>query len=217
MLAVSNSTSASDFATRAATRKDYASGIASRVTKSLNTTIQHAADLDAAIDKLGNHTYFPGVTNWLHDKVSGNTDPEYQKARSEFESAKEAFVKELDFTLSGGHSSVSGSAELRDKISRADSPEALHAAVQQDLQLLQARLNAHAKAYSEGSKSQRDGQDFIYPENRATFNRLLGTQDTTTGQPVPGVNAAPAAAATPQLKVGQSAVVNGISIKKVAN
>lgn len=228
VLAVDGSTSAADFATRAATRKDYASGIASRVTKSLNTTIEHAARLDAAVDKLKNYTYFPKLTNWVHDKYSGNLDPEYQKAESEFESAKEAFVKELDFTLSGGHSSVSGSAELRDKINRADSPEKLHAAIQTDLHLLSARLDSHTTGYNQGTRSQRDGQDFLYPKNRAVFNRLMGTQDTSTGGEVPGVDNAPATSAAghnapvaapviPTLKVGETATIGNVSIKKVSD
>lgn len=195
VLAVDGSTSASDFTTRAATRKDYASGMASRVTKSLNTTIEHAQRLDDAIDKLGNHTYFPGVANWVHDKIGSNTDPKYQTAKSEFESAKEAFIKELDFTLSGGHSSVSGSAELRDKINRADSPEAMHAAIQTDLHLLAARLDSHTTGFNQGTKSQRDPQDFLYPKNRASFNKLMGSADTSTGGAVPGVDSAPATAA----------------------
>lgn len=198
VLAVSGSTSASDFATKAATRKDYASGIASRVTKSINTTIGHFATLDDTIDRLGNHTYFPSVTNYLHDKVASNTDPEYQKAKATFETNKEAAIKELDFALSGGHSSVSGSAEIRDKFNRADSPETLHAAVTEAMSLLQKRLQSHAKAFSEGTKSQRDEQDFIYPENRASFNKLLGSKDTSTGNGVPGVSAAPAAPTAPQ-------------------
>lgn len=224
VLAVDGSTSASDFATRAATRKDYASGMASRVTKSLNTTIEHAQRLDDSIDKLGNHTYFPSLTNYLHDKHASNTDPEYQKAKSEFESNKEAFIKELDFTLSGGHSSVSGSAELRDKINRADSPEALHAAIKADLHLLSARLDSHTTGFNQGTRSQRDGQDFLYPKNRASFNKLMGSRDTSTGGDVPGVDntapamSAPAAApAIPSLKVGESAVIDGAKIKKVAD
>lgn len=192
VLAVSGSTSASDFATRAATRKDYASGVASRVTKSLNTTIEHAQRLDDAIDKLGNYTYLPHVLNAGHDLVASNFDPKYQAAKSDFESAKEAFIKELDFTLSGGHSSVSGSAELRDKINRADSPEALHAAIQTDLHLLSARLDSHTKGFNEGTKSQRDPQDFLYPKNRASFNKLMGSKDTSTGGAVPGVDNSPA-------------------------
>lgn len=195
VLAVSGSTSASDFATKAATRKDYASGIASRVTKSINTTIGHFATLDDTIDKLGNHTYFPGITNYVHDKIASNTDPEYQKAKATFETNKEAAIKELDFALSGGHSSVSGSAEIRDKFNRADSPETLHAAVTEAMSLLQKRLQSHAKAFSEGTKAQRDEQDFIYPENRASFNKLLGSKDTSTGQSVPGISAAAAAPA----------------------
>jgi hypothetical protein len=192
VLAVDGSTSASDFATRAATRRDYASGMASRVTKSLNTTIEHAQRLDESIDKLGNHTWFPSITNYLHDKRAGNTDSEYQKARSEFESNKEAFIKELDFTLSGGHSSVSGSAELRDKINRADSPESLHAAIKADLHLLSARLDSHTTGFNQGTRSQRDGQDFLYPKNRAAFNKLMGSKDTSTGGAVPGVDNTPA-------------------------
>jgi hypothetical protein len=194
VLAVDGSTSSSDFATRAATRKDYASGMASRVTKSLNTTIEHAQRLDDSIDKLGNHTYFPGITNYLHDKSASNWSPEYQKAKSEFESNKEAFIKELDFTLSGGHSSVSGSAELRDKINRADSPEALHAAIKADLHLLSARLDSHTTGFNQGTRSQRDGQDFLYPKNRAAFNNLMGSKDTSTGGAVPGVDNTPAPA-----------------------
>lgn len=190
VLAVDGSTSASDFATRAATRKDYASGIASRVTKSINTTIGHFATLDQSIDKLGNYTYFPSVSNAIHDAYGSNLDPAYQKAKATFETNKEAAVKELDFALSGGHSSVSGSAELREKFNRADSPDALHAAVTEAMSLLEKRLQSHAKAFNEGTKSQRDEQDFLYPENRTAFNKLTGSQDTSTGQPVPGISGA---------------------------
>lgn len=209
VLAVDGSTSASDFTTRASTRRDYASGVASRVTKSLNTTIEHADRLDKAIDELHNYTYVPGVTNWLHDKYSSNMDPKYQAAKSNFESAKEAFIKELDFTLSGGHSSVSGSAELRDKINRADSPEALHAAIQTDLHLLAARLDSHTTGFAQGTKSQRDPQDFLYTKNRPTFNRLMGSQDTSTGQSVPGVDASSGAAPGPSTPGGTAPLPPG--------
>lgn len=204
-LAVDNATSASDFQTRAATRKDYASGIASRVTKSINTTIGHFATLDQSIDKLGNYSYFPGITNYVHDKVASNIDPQYQKSKATFETNKEAAIKELDFALSGGHSSVSGSAELRDKFNRADSPEALHAAVTEAMSLLQKRLQSHAKAFTEGTKSQRDAQDFIYPENQQAFGKLLGEPEA----------AAPGAAGASALQPGQSTKIGGISIKRV--
>lgn len=185
-LSVSGDLSASDFATRAATRKDYASGIASRVTKSINTTIGHFATLNDAIDKLGNYSYFPHLANFVHDQYGSNLDPAYQKAKATFEANKEAAVKELDFALSGGHSSVSGSAELRDKFNRADSPEALHAAVTEAMSLLQKRLQSHTKAFNEGTKSQRDAQDFIYPENKQAFDRMLGQEGAPQGAP-PGV------------------------------
>lgn len=173
-LSIDGALSASDFGTRAATRKDYASGVASRVTKSINTTIGHFATLDDAIGKLGNYSYFPHLSNAVHDAYSSNMDPAYQKAKATFETNKEAAVKELDFALSGGHSSVSGSAELRDKFNRADSPEALHAAVTEAMSLLQKRLESHTKAFNEGTKSQRDAQDFIYPENQQAFGKMLG-------------------------------------------
>jgi hypothetical protein len=202
-LAVDNATSASDFQTRAATRKDYASGIASRVTKSINTTIGHFATLDGAVDKLGNYSYFPKIANAAHDLYSSNMDPNYQKAKATFETNKEAAVKELDYALSGGHSSVSGSAELRDKFNRADSPEALHAAITEAMSLLQKRLESHTKAFTEGTKSQRDPQDFIYPENQQAFSRMLGGQ------------AAGGAAAPAPLAPGSSATINGVTIKRV--
>lgn len=212
VLAVDGSTSASDFATRAATRKDYASGIASRVTKSINTTIGHFATLDKAVDDLKNYSTIPSVSNWIHDKYGSNFDPSYQKAKATFETNKEAAVKELDFALSGGHSSVSGSAELRDKFHRADSPEALHAAITEAMSLLQKRLESHTKAFNEGTKSQRDQQDFIYPENRAAYNKLLGSGDTSTGQAVPGVSSANP---SPALQPGASTTINGVTIKRV--
>jgi hypothetical protein len=202
-LAVDGATSASDFQTRAATRKDYASGIASRVTKSINTTIGHFATLDNAVDKLGNYSLFPKISNAVHDLYGSNMDPNYQKAKATFETNKEAAVKELDFALSGGHSSVSGSAEIRDKFNRADSPEALHAAITEAMSLLQKRLDSHTKAFTEGTKSQRDPQDFIYPENRAVFNKLLG-------QPGEPAGAQPAG-----LQPGQTTTIGGVSIKRV--
>jgi hypothetical protein len=198
-LAVDGATSASDFQTRAATRKDYASGIASRVTKSINTTIGHFATLDNAVDKLGNYSLFPKIANTVHDIYGSNLDPNYQKAKANFETNKEAAVKELDFALSGGHSSVSGSAELRDKFNRADSPEALHAAITEAMSLLQKRLESHTKAFTEGTKSQRDPQDFIYPENRAVFNKLLGQE---------GGNGAPAGSAPSGIPSGWSVQVH---------
>jgi hypothetical protein len=204
-LAVDGSTSASDFQTRASTRRDYASGVASRVTKSINTTIGHFATLNDSIDKLNNWTYLPGLTNWVHDKYSSNLDPQYQKAKATFETNKEAAVKELDYALSGGHSSVSGSAELRDKFHRADSPETLHAAVTEAMSLLQKRLQSHTKAFTEGTKSQRDPQDFIYPENQQAFSKMLGDHADTSAAPP----------AVPALQPGGTTTINGVTIKRV--
>lgn len=188
VLTVEPGASASDFATRQGVRKDYASGNAAKVTKAVNTAITHGAGLEKAIADLGNFSLMPGVLNAATGAVKKQYDTTYQKARKEFETNAENYVRELDFAISGGRPTVSGAAHQRSAFDINASPEENMASLRKSIELLKGRLDSHAEGFNKGMRTQREGVDFVDPPNRAVYKKLLGeTAVTPQAAAVPAV------------------------------
>lgn len=192
ILTVEPGSSASDFSTRQGVRKDYASGNASKVTKAVNTAITHGGGLEKAIADLHNFSVMPGVLNAATGMVKKQFDTTYQKARKEFETNAENYVRELDFAISGGRPTVSGAAHQRSAFDINASPEENMASLRKSIELLKGRLDSHAEGFNKGMRTQRDGVDFVDPPNRAVYKKLLGET-----APAAASAAAPVAAPKP--------------------
>jgi hypothetical protein len=191
VLTVEPGSTPADFANRQATSKAYTSGLESRVTRSVNTTLHHAATLEKAINKLDNFNSMPGVLNPLRKMVSGQVSPEYQKARAAYETAVANFAKELDFVVSGGRPTVSGTKHQMEGFDAEASKNAQMEKLRTGVDLLKGRLDSHADGFGKAMKRRSDPTDFIDPPNRGLYNRLIG------GEHPAGAAAAPAAVAAP--------------------
>lgn len=194
VLTVEPGSTANDFKIREGVRKDYASGLSSRVLKAVNTAVTHGAGLQQAIDDLHNYTIMPGVLNPITGAIQKQFDPKYQEARKKFAVNAENFVRELDFAISGGRPTVSGAAHQREAFDINASPQENRAALLKAMELLKGRLDSQTEGYNKGMRTQREGIDFIDPVNRSVYRKLLGETDTH-GAPAPAASAGAAAGA----------------------
>lgn len=208
VLTVEPGASDSDFATRQATQKSYTSGNDAKVTKSINTTLHHAETLERAINELDNFSTLPGVLNPARSLIKGQYDPKYQKAKGDYETAVANFAKELDFAVSGGRPTVSGTRHQMEGFNLNAPKVEQMAKLQQGVDLLKGRLESHAEGYNKGRRTARDAFDFIDPVNRKFYERVLSEGGATIG-------GRPAAAAPAPLGVGKSVVINGVTIKRL--
>jgi hypothetical protein len=183
------------------TLQDYGTkGRTGQARVAANTMLGHADTLNNLVDKLGNYTYFPGVMNKAHDVVAGNTDPEYQKVRGEFETTKKALSTEAEKALAG-HTTLAGINEQMSNLDRAKSPEELHSAIHGLVHVLGSRLESMASGFDTSMKTRTQGHEFLDPKGREIFNRFEGINAPASGDvgripQLEGGAASPAAAGT---------------------
>lgn len=198
VLTVEPGASDSDFSTRQKTQADYTSGNSAKVTKSINTTLHHAETLERAIKDLDNFNTLPGVLNPVRSAIKGQYDPKYQRASGQYETSVANFAKELDFAVSGGRPTVSGTKHQMEGFDLNAPKEKQLAKLQEGVDLLKGRLESHTEGFNKGMRKRRDPIDFIDPVNRKFYQRLLGEGGATVeGEPPATAPAATAAAPKP--------------------
>jgi hypothetical protein len=138
--------------------------------------------------------------NKAHDVVAGNTDPEYQKVRGEFETTKKALSTEAEKALAG-HTTLAGINEQMSNLDRAKSPEELHSAIHGLVHVLGSRLESMASGFDTSMKTRTQGHEFLDPKGREIFNRFEGINAPASGDvgripQLEGGAASPAAAGT---------------------
>lgn len=195
VLQVEPGSTPADFTNRQATSKAYTSGLESRVTRSVNTTLHHAATLEKAIKDLNNFNTMPGVANTMRKYIAGNVSPEYQKARAAYETAVANFAKELDFVVSGGRPTVSGTKHQMEGFDPDASQNAQMEKLRTGIDLLKGRLDSHADGFAKAMKRRVDPVDFVDPANRALYQRMVVGHGGEA--PAPGAGGTPAAAPKP--------------------
>jgi len=146
---------------------------------------------DKAAEALGNGD-FPGF-NAAFQKIApmlGGTTTA-AKIRT-FDEAKEAVSNELMAVFRGVGASSGDTAKWGQNLNRADSPEALKAAVKGAVDLLDSRIESMNEQYRRGMGSTANTEDtlsMVYPKGRALLERLrTGKGAGTAGS----VNAVPA-------------------------
>ena len=188
VLGVDGTVSEADFKIRQQVRKNYTSGKDFQVTKSINTVVDHGAQLEKAIEKLGNNNYLSAITNPVRDAFLSQTDPEYIKAKQAFKTNAENFAREMDFALSGGRPTVSGAAHQREAFDALAAQVGQKEALRKSIELLEARLREHQRGYEEalppGTRDapvphlERKTEDFI--------KRILGSDAPVAPKPKSG-------------------------------
>jgi hypothetical protein len=209
VLTVEPGASDSDFATRNMVRKSYSGGNDAKVTKSINTVLEHAQRLEKSINDLDNFDTLPSVLNPARNLIKGETDTKYQKARGAYQTDAANFAKELDFAVSGGRPTVSGTKHQMEGFDLSKPKSEQLEKLREGVELLKGRLDSHATGYAKGMRKNVEGIDFIDAPNRQFYQRLVGDTSEPTGTPVPGVKAAPRnAAPVPPVPVTAPIAVN---------
>jgi hypothetical protein len=161
-----------NYPARAATRKDFTSGKSAQNISSFNTAIGHLDTLDKAIDALGNTG-----SSW-YNKISGvvseQTDTKYQKSLKEFQTARTAVSDELTRAFRGSGGNVHDIKQWESAINTADSPQALHAATKQAMELLRSRIEAVGDQYNRGMNTSKEAVELLSPKAQSAISRLLG-------------------------------------------
>ena len=158
---------------RAATRKDFTSGKSAQNITSFNTAIGHLDSLDKSIAGLGNGNY-PLLNEYLINPVKSQISPEYQIGVQKFQTSRLAVAEELARAFKGTGGSLSEVEHWNGLIGSAKTPDQLHAAVKQAVDLLESRINAVGEGYRRGMGSTADVKDLLNPKARAALQRLSG-------------------------------------------
>lgn len=177
-----------NYNSRAATRKDFTSGKSAQNITSFNTAIGHLDTLDQSIDGLNNGS-MPWVNN-ISNTISTNMgDTRYQKAAANFSAAKNAVVDELTRAFRGSGGNVHDIESWESSINAADSPAALHQAVQRAVGLLKSRIDAVGEQYNRGMGTTAEPVQLLTPKSQHALARLepdSGQSATSQTQPNPG-------------------------------
>lgn len=171
------SASSYNLAMREGTRKDFTSGESSVKIAALNTTTQHLAQLDAAIDQLHNGSW--GVLNAVGNtagSVLGSKTT--QKALADFNTYKMAVAHELTKVFRGSGGAEADVQGWMKQLDSSNSPTELHATVHDMVEAMGAQAQSLADKYKQGMA----GGDAYHPltvlspANQRIFSRLA--QDT---------------------------------------
>lgn len=162
-----------NYAARNAVRKDFTAGKSAQNVSSFNTAIAHLDTLDKAVDGLNNGSTLP-ILNGPINAVAGAVSADFQKRRNNFEMAKTAVVDELTRAFRGTGGNVHDLVEWNKSLNSASSPEALHAAVRQGIELLRGRIQSLSDTYNRGMGTTKDPHELLSPKAQEALRRMEG-------------------------------------------
>lgn len=159
------------------TRQDFTTGKSAQNIKSLNTAVQHLAELNKIIPKLDN-IQVPGVGHILNVMKNSYMAQSGNPVISRFKAIKNALSGELAniYKVSGGTDTEI--KHVGDTIDMADSPEGLKASVDEAITLMGGRLSALQDQWHNAYDRPND-TDFpvISPKSKATLNAMGAIDD----------------------------------------
>lgn len=161
---------ANDYATRAATRKDFTSGKSAQNITSMQTALGHIGALDDQIAGLNNTAVpmFNAVKNFGENALG---DPRIK----DFNLTKKAVATELVRVFRQAGGTESDVQDFQNQIDAAGSPAQLHTVTARAASLLGSRLDAMAQQYKQGLGKDQDGISFLNPHAQAVYSKLTGT------------------------------------------
>jgi len=152
---------------RAATRKDFTSGVSARNITAFNTALGHLGTLYETSKGLNNGNLTPW--NYLGNKVNKTFgDPAVDK----FNTAAHAAVDELEKAFRGSGGTQAGIEEWKQSLNSSQSPAQTRAVIGQMVDLLGSRINAMGEQYKAGMGRSIDGITLLDPHAQAVFNAL---------------------------------------------
>lgn len=157
---------ATNYKTRASTRKDFTSGKAANNIRSLNTAIGHLNSLEEAAKGLNNGG-FP-LWNYIANKSLKETgDPRVVQ----FNNAANAVAGELATIFKNTSGTDQEIKAWRDQLSSSSSPAQINASLHQLIQLMGSRMNALNYQWKEGMGRARDFH-LLSPESIQILNGI---------------------------------------------
>lgn len=164
-----------NYATRAATQKDFTSGSTSKDINSLNTAIQHVANLDKSVEGLSNFGGFLTPLNYVKNFAgSALGNPEI----SRFNVDRKRVGSEIVGAYDKGGGSVADREAAKDDFSVYGAPAANKAAISETIKLLKGKIASIEDQYQRGMGSKRFSvRDIMSPEARQAYEDLLKKYD----------------------------------------
>jgi hypothetical protein len=153
--------------TRVATRKDFTSGKAAQNITSLNTAIGHMGELAQNIDALHNGSFTP-----LNSIANAVKDATGQPSVNNFNIVRNAVGDELTRVFRGTGGTGAEVESWKNTMSAAKSPQQLHQALTQGVDLLNSRLEALGAQYDQGMGTSGSGIKLLTPKAQATLAAL---------------------------------------------
>lgn len=149
VLAINPQYKSFDFDIEKGVAKDFTSGKSAQNLTAFNTAIDHAKQLDKAIDQLnnGNVTPFNDLGNTLGAKLGND-------ATTNFNVIKNALSGEISKVFKGGQATDAEIHAVQAPFDSANSPQQLRGAIRQAVFLMNSKRNALQEQYSKGSKAQ---------------------------------------------------------------
>jgi hypothetical protein len=152
---------------RAATRKDFTSGVAARNVTAINTAIGHIGTLDELGDALKNRD--PQLVNRVVNTISSQLGrPEVNN----FDIARGAVGDELMRVFRQVGASKEESDSWKAKFDSANSPEKLKGAVKTAAELLQSRIEALDDQWKRGMGTDKGYPDLLSPKSQGVMAKV---------------------------------------------
>jgi hypothetical protein len=184
---------------RSKTRNDFTAGKSAQNLTAFNTAIQHLDTLDKSIAPLNNSSY-PTWNKWANAISSETGNTTFQVAKKNFDTAKTAVSDELTRAFRGAGGNVHDIMEWEKSINSAESPQALHAAVKQAIDLLRGRVEAVGDQYNRGMGTTKDPLELLSPKAQTAIKRMTGEETSSTNIDARDIQALKANASNPAAK-----------------
>ena len=158
--------------------RNISSGQLAVSNNALNTGIGHITQLADAVSNLGNTNY--PIANWVKNIVSTNLG---NTAVTNFEAIKNRVAPEITRIWRGAGGAEADIKRDIENISTANSPAQLYGAISQIAGLMESKLQANMKQYSDAmGPSGKDPGFMISPENKEALDKLRGQASGATQQ-----------------------------------
>jgi len=174
-------------ARRNKTASNFASGAEARNITSFNTAIGHLASLKEAAANLNNiDTPVLSLFNAPINFAARNLSPDFAARDRRFELTKQAVAEEMARAFKGQAGTLTELRAWEDLLNSSDSPQAINAAIDQGIELLDSRIEALGDQYNQGMSTSIDARELLSPKSRKILEQLKSGRAGDSGQPQGG-------------------------------
>ena len=158
--------------------KAFNTGLEGRSVRSFNVAINHLDSLDRLATALGN-----GDTKAFNAVGQQFAEQTGQPAPTNFDTAKTIVGAEVAKAIAGSNMALKDREEIRDKLSRANSPAQLKGAVRELQNLMGGQLQGLEQQYT-SSTGRKDFNAKLTPRAKEVFKSLSGESNAASSQSI---------------------------------